>query len=64
MTRPGIELRVYRLGGERSTTRPTNIEKGWWKELSMVATPLKSRILKLDKTKTKQKGKKTKQKEK
>ena len=26
----------------------------------MVATPLKSRILKLDKTKTKQKGKKTK----
>ena len=23
MTRPGIELRAYRLGGERSTTRPT-----------------------------------------
>ena len=23
MTRPGIELRVYRFGGERSTNRPT-----------------------------------------
>ena len=23
LARPGIELRVYRLGGERSTTRPT-----------------------------------------
>ena len=37
-------------------------KKEWWKELSMVATPLKSRILKLDKTNTKQKGKKTKKK--
>ena len=27
MTQPGIELRVYRLGGERSTTRPTTNEK-------------------------------------
>ena len=30
------------------------------RKLSMVATPLKSRILKLDKLKTKQKGKKAK----
>ena len=25
MTRPGIELQVYRFGGERSTNRPTTV---------------------------------------
>ena len=53
----------YSRAAEEATKRFTlqharNIERGWWKELSMVATPLKSRILNLDKTKTKQKGKK------